>query len=148
MFPSIDPTTTEAWKGLSEHFSEHIRNVHLRTLFAGDADRFNKFSLKIGDILFDYSKNIVTEETMRRLSDLATSCGLRAAIDAMFNGEAINATEGRAVLHTALRNRSGRPVLTDGVDVMPAVSRVLGQMRDCCQRVHTGEWKGYTGSVS
>ena len=145
MFPSIDPTTTEAWKGLSEHFSEQMRNVHLRTLFAGDADRFNKFSLKIGDILFDYSKNIVTEETMKRLSDLATSCGLRAAIDAMFNGEAINATEGRAVLHTALRNRSGRPVMTDGVDVMPAVSRVLGQMRDCCQRVHTGEWKGYTG---
>ena len=145
MFPSIDPTTTEAWKGLSEHFSEQMRNVHLRTLFAGDADRFNKFSLKIGDILFDYSKNIVTEETMQRLSDLATSCGLRAAIDAMFNGEAINATEGRAVLHTALRNRSGRPVMTDGVDVMPSVSRVLGQMRDSCQRVHTGEWKGYTG---
>ena len=122
-----------------------MRHTHMRTLFSADPDRFNKFSLRFGDFLFDYSKNIVTEDTMLLLTKLAQSCDLRVAVDAMFNGEAINATEGRAVLHTALRNRSGRPVMTEGMDVMPAVGKVLEQMRDCCERVHTGAWKGYTG---
>lgn len=119
--------------------------MHLRSLFASDPDRFNRFSLKIGDILFDHSKNIMDADTIRLLTELASSCGLKEAIDAMFGGEAVNATEGRAVLHTALRNRSERSVFTGGRDVMPEIRHVLERMRDCCERVHTGAWKGYTG---
>ena len=145
MFPSIDPTTTEAWQNLSTHYAEKMRNTHLRSLFASDPDRFKRFSLRIGDILFDHSKNIIDADTLRLLTELAHSCGLKDAIDAMFGGEAINATEGRAVLHTALRNRSERAVLTGGKDVMPEIRQVLARMRDCCERVHTGAWKGYTG---
>lgn len=119
--------------------------MHLRSLFASDPDRFKRFSLRIGDILFDHSKNIIEADTLRLLTELAHSCGLKDAIDAMFGGEAINATEGRAVLHTALRNRSERAVFTGGKDVMPEIRQVLARMRDCCERVHTGGWKGYTG---
>lgn len=145
MFPSINPTQTAGWQRLSSHYAEQMRHVHLRSLFESDPARFQKCSLNVGDILFDYSKNIVTEETIELLTTLADACGLRSAIDAMFSGEAINATEGRAVLHTALRNRSERPVITDGVNVMPAINKVLNQMRACCEQVHTGAWKGYTG---
>lgn len=145
MFPSIDPTRTAAWQRLLSHYEAQMRQTHLRTLFASDPKRFETFSLKVGDILFDYSKNIIRNDTLQMLTELADSCGLKDAISAMFNGEAINATEGRAVLHTALRNRTDRPVFTAGMDVMPAISKVLDHMRDCCERVHTGTWKGYTG---
>ena len=145
MFPSINPTHTESWQRLRSHYDGQMRHSHLRSLFQSDPTRFQKLSLKFGDILFDYSKNIVTDETLHLLNSLADECGLKQAIDAMFNGEAINVTEGRAVLHTALRNMSDRPVHTDGVNVMPAINQVLNQMRACCEQVHTGGWKGYTG---
>ncbi len=144
LFPAINPTSTRAWKKLEAH-AEKMKQVHMRDLFKSDADRFTSFSIEEKDILFDYSKNIVTKETIDLLIELADESKLKDAITGMFNGEKINQTEGRAVLHTALRNFSGDPVMTDGEDVMPKVSKVLAQMKDICQRVHSGEWKGYTG---
>lgn len=114
-------------------------------LFTQEPDRFQRFSITYADLLFDYSKNIIRQETLDYLIALANECGLPAAINAMFGGEKINATENRAVLHVALRNFSGGPVVTDGKDVMPDVKRVLNQMREFCASVHGGEWKGYTG---
>lgn len=144
LFPSINPTTTKSWQNLNVHAKE-MHKIHMRALFSADSDRFKRFSQEDGDLLFDYSKNIVTEETMTLLYDLAKECKLNDAISAMFRGEKINNTEHRAVLHTALRNFSGKPVLTEGKDVMPAVNKVLAQMRETCQKIHSGEWKGYTG---
>ncbi len=134
MLPQIDPTATAAWKKLSAHF-EAIRPVHLRSLFAADPGRFERFSIRLGDILVDYSKNRITTETMGHLIELAETCGLKAAIESMFTGEPINATERRAVLHTALRNRANTPVVVDGDDVMPAVNAVLAQMKDFSEKV-------------
>lgn len=144
MFPKINPTTTPSWQALQQH-KQLFENVQMKDLFFNDADRFGKFSVQLGEILFDYSKNIVTENTIELLLELAADCKLQEAMEAMFTGEKINGTEDRAVLHTALRNFSGKPVLTDGVDVMPAVERVQEQMRQFCADVHSGEWKGYTG---
>ena len=117
----------------------------MKDLFASDKDRFSKYSLALPDILFDYSKNIITEDTMHLLLQLAEECGLRDAIDAMFSGEKINVTEDRSVLHTALRNFSGKPVLSDGKDVMGEVKAVLDHMKTFCGQVHSGQWTGYTG---
>ncbi|MGB3075604.1 MAG: glucose-6-phosphate isomerase [Chitinophagales bacterium] len=144
MFPKVNPVETFAWKALTSHYHE-IKTHHLKTLFHEDADRFKRFSIQMEDILFDYSKNLITEETLRLLLQLAKECNLKEAIAAMFNGEKINATESRAVLHSALRNFSGHPVITDGKDVMPDVQRVLNQMKNFCKKIHYGEWKGYTG---
>jgi glucose-6-phosphate isomerase len=144
MFPKVNPTTTDAWKELKAHYKE-ARSLHLKELFSKDKKRFEKFSIQAGDILFDYSKNRITSETMRLLQKLSRECQLSKATRAMFKGEKINETENRAVLHTALRNFSGSPVITDGVDVMPLVKKVLEQMKQFCKRVHSGEWKGYTG---
>ncbi len=144
MFPKIDPTTTPSWQALQEHHAE-MKSVHMEDLFATDAERFNKFSLGLPDIVFDYSKNIISEKTVKLLLGLAVDCKLGDAIEAMFSGEKINETEKRAVLHTALRNFSGKPVITDGKDVMPDVKAVLTQMKDFCEKLHSGEWKGYTG---
>lgn len=144
MLAKIDPTTTAAWKKLSSHF-EHTNQVHLKELFSKDTNRFNSFSLQFEDILFDYSKNRITAETLKLLTQLANDTQLKAAITSMFSGEAINETEGRAVLHTALRNRSGNPIVLEGKDVMPDVNKVLNQMRDFSGRVISGEWKGFTG---
>jgi len=116
----------------------------MKTLFA-DEDRFKKFSVTFNDILFDYSKNILTAKTMQLLLQLTEECRIKEAIDSMFNGELINETEGRSVLHTALRNFSGKPVYSEGKDVMPEVHKVQQQMKDFCESVHSGEWKGYTG---
>jgi glucose-6-phosphate isomerase len=145
MFPTIDPTSTEAWHLLKAHYNTTMRKEHLRNLFATDMHRFENYSLCIGDIVFDYSKNLINQHTMPLLFHLAEECRLKEAIEAMFAGAKINATEGRAVLHTALRNFSGNPVITDGKDVMPGIRAVLEQMRHCCNRIHSGEWKGYTG---
>jgi glucose-6-phosphate isomerase len=145
MFPAINPTRTAAWTALQKHYTEQMRQVHLKDLFSADPERFNRFSLDLGDILFDYSKNIMTQETLQLLMQLAAECQLPQAIDAMFGGEAINATENRAVLHTALRNMGNKPVMTGGQDVMPEVNAVLAQMKECCRRIHSGEWTGYTG---
>jgi len=143
-FPAVNPTNTESWKKLSAHASQ-LKQVHLRELFHTNPDRFEHFSQWHGDLLFDYSKNIITKETLELLNSLALECGLDKAIESMFNGEKINRTENRAVLHTALRNFSGEAVYTDGEDVMPDIKKVLAQMENLCQQIHTGSWKGYTG---
>jgi glucose-6-phosphate isomerase len=124
-----------------------MADVHMRGLFDRDPERFERFSLRMGDILFDYSKNRITEETMALLMDLAREANLAEWIEAMFTGEKVNTTEDRAVLHVALRNRSNRPILVDGQDVMPEVNRVLDKMRRFSESVRSGEWKGYAGQA-
>ena len=119
----------------------------MRELFEADAGRFDRFSLRLGEILFDYSKNRITGETMELLVALARQAGLPAAIEAMFGGARINTTEDRAVLHVALRNRSNRPITVDGTDVMPEVNRVLGQMRSFSERIRSGAWRGFGGDA-
>jgi glucose-6-phosphate isomerase len=144
MLPKINPTTTPAWSLLQDHFSE-MNAVKMRTLFENDKDRFQKFSIRFDDILFDYSKNIISDKTIELLLQLAQECKLKEAINAMFNGEIINATEHRSVLHTALRNFSKQPVYAEGNDVMPQVKKVLRKMKSFCEAVHSGEHRGYTG---
>ncbi len=144
MFPKTEPTALPSWHALKNHFAE-MKIVHMKDLFAGDPKRFEKFSLAIYDIVFDHSKNIVTEKTIQLLLQLAEECNIKAAIEAMFTGEKINETENRAVLHTALRNLSSSPVYVDEKDIMPDVKKVLEQMKDFSKKVHSGEWKGYTG---
>ncbi|HYC30214.1 MAG TPA: glucose-6-phosphate isomerase [Chitinophagaceae bacterium] len=144
MFPTVSPITTNAWKALSAH-KPQMAATHLRELFRQDPRRFQKFSLTLNDILFDYSKNLVTGETLRLLLDLANECKVKEAIEAMFNGEKINRTEDRAVLHTALRNCFDKPVMVDGKDVMPEVRGVLDQMKKFSESIHSGQWTGYSG---
>lgn len=143
-FPQKNPVQTKAWKALSEHYAT-LRNKQIKDLFSENPSRFDQYSIDFEDILFDYSKNIIDAQTLQLLVSLATECGLKEAISAMFSGEKINQTENRSVLHTALRNFSGKPVLSDGKDVMPGVQSVLAQMKDFAGRVHSGDWKGYTG---
>ncbi len=119
----------------------------MRELFEEDPDRFSKFSIQFEDILVDYSKNLVTAEVMQALTDLAKEMELDSAIASMFNGDKINQTENRAVLHTALRNRSNAAVLADGVDIMPDVNRVLTQMKKFSDDLQNGAWKGYSGKA-
>lgn len=133
-----------AWQALEEHYQE-IAETHMRELFQQDAQRFNKFSLRFEDILLDYSKNRITEETRRLLFKLAEETGLQDAIKRMFSGEKINNTENRSVLHIALRNRSNRPIMVDGHDVMPGINDVLNRMRDFTNKVRNGQWLGCTG---
>ncbi len=133
-----------AWQALAAHYRK-ISAVHMRTLFAQDPSRFEKFSLRFGDLLYDYSKNRITEETISLLVALAEHVQLRQWIERMFSGEKINITERRAVLHTALRNEPGQSVLVDGKDVMPAVSSELSKMRELVRKVREGSWLGYTG---
>ncbi len=140
------PTDLPAWKALQAH-QEKMASVHLRDLFQQDAGRFGKFSLRFKDTLLDYSKNRVTEETMKLLRDLARQADLAGWTEKMFSGGKINTTEDRAVLHTALRNRSNRPILVDGKDVMPDVNAVLKHMREWTEAIRSGAWRGYTGKV-
>src|SRR3954447_9642627 len=141
---AYDPTRLPAWQALTAHHAE-VAPLHVRDLFRQDGERFAKFSRRFQGILLDYSKNRVTERTMALLFDLARQAGLPSMIEKMFTGEKINTTEGRAVLHVALRNRSNRPILVDGQDVMPEVNRVLAQMRTFSEAVRGGTWRGYTG---
>ena len=135
-----------AWQALAQHQRE-IGEVHMRDLFAADPQRFERFSLRLGDIWFDFSKNRITEETLRLLVALAHQAELGLKIEAMFSGQKINTTEGRAVLHVALRNRANTPIYVDGQDVMPEVNRVLAKMRSFSESVRSGEWRGYTGQA-
>lgn len=146
MLPSVNPTTTQSWKQLSEHAAK-MKQVHMRDLFQQDKERFSKFSSCAEDIVFDFSKNIIQEETLDLLLALAKECGVAEAIDAMFSGSPINHTEKRAVLHTALRNFSGKSVVANGKDVMPDIQRVLQQMKDFCSSIHSGQHKGYSGKA-
>lgn len=139
-------TTSKAWSALQDHFAQ-IKNTSLRDAFEQDTNRHDKFSLHLDDIHFDYSKNLITEETLPLLIELANHAQLKSKIDAMFSGAIINTTEHRAVLHTALRNRSNQPVYVDGQDVMPQINDVLAKMRAFCAKVHSGEWRGYSGKV-
>jgi glucose-6-phosphate isomerase len=139
-------TQSPAWKELASHFKE-IEQTHMRDLFARDPARFQHFSLRLNDILLDFSKNRVTEQTMKLLFNLARQANVEEMRDRMFRGEKINITENRAVLHVALRNRSNRPILVDGKDVMPEVNAVLAHMRKFSELVRSGEWKGFTGKA-
>jgi len=144
MLPKINPTTTTAWSLLEKHFEE-MSSVKMKELFTADINRFSQFSIQYDDILFDYSKNIITGKTLELLLQLAEECKLKDAISAMFNGDMINATEHRSVLHTALRNFSKQPVYTEGNNIMPEVKKVLRKMKSFCEAVHNGEHRGYTG---
>lgn len=144
MLPAINPVETNAWARLSKHAAV-MKECYLKDLFLSDTGRFSKYSSQHGDILFDYSKNIITDETLSLLVQLANECRVPDAIKAMYNGDKINGTEKRAVLHVALRNFSGRPVYTEGSDVMPAVKKVLRKMKSFCNDVHSGKHRGYTG---
>lgn len=144
MLPKTDPTTTQTWPLLQAH-AEEMKLAHMKELFRNDTGRFKKYSISEGDILFDYSKNIITEKTLQLLLQLAGECKLKEAIGAMFNGDKINETEKRAVLHTALRNFSKDPMFAGGENVMPLVKKSLRKMKNFCNAVHSGEHRGYTG---
>ena len=146
MLPTIDFTTTQAYKYLTDHYIDIVQQS-LKEMFEADSERFDKFSLRFEEILLDYSKNRINDETIALLIQLAKECKLNDAIKAMFSGEVINATEGRPVLHIALRNQSNTPILVDGKDVMPDVNRVLNQMKAFTEAIISGSWKGYTGKA-
>ncbi len=146
MLPKINPTKTKSWKKLREHYRV-MKNRRMVDLFRQDPERFSKFSVAFEDILVDYSKNIITKETLRLLLGLVRECNVKEAIEKMFTGDTINETEKRAVLHVALRNRSNTPIRVNGSDVMPEVNAVLEQMKRFSDAVISGEWKGYTGKT-
>ncbi|TBO41960.1 glucose-6-phosphate isomerase [Pedobacter kyonggii] len=146
MLPKVNFTETEAYKYLADHFID-INQKSIKDLFAEDADRFNKFSVFFEDILLDYSKNRISDETLALLIQLARECKLDEAIKSMYNGDKINETEDRSVLHIALRNLSNTPILVDGKDVMPEVNAVLAKMEKFSNSIISGEWKGYTGKA-
>ncbi|WP_281614688.1 glucose-6-phosphate isomerase [Flammeovirga sp. SubArs3] len=144
MLKQVNPTSTAAWKALEAHFNS-MKDVHMKDLFDTDASRAEKFSQTFEDIFVDYSKNIINDETMKLLLDLAKETGVAEGIQSMFNGEHINETEDRAVFHVALRNQSNQPMKVDGEDVMVEVNHVLRQMKEFTTKVISGEWKGYSG---
>jgi glucose-6-phosphate isomerase len=146
MLDKINPTDTTAWKKLNAHYKT-MRRRHMRDMFLKDTKRYSKLSLTFEDITVDYSKNILSGRTMKLLCELAQECGVRDAIEMMFNGEKINETESRAVLHVALRNRTNTPIYVDGADVMPEVNAVLEQMKIFSERIIHGAWKGYSGKA-
>jgi glucose-6-phosphate isomerase len=145
MLPRINPTNTQAWFLLKKHHEEEMNRRQMRDLFTADADRFKKFSIKLDDLLFDYSKNIINQKTLQLLLQLADDCQVKEAIHDMFAGIKINETEQRSVLHTALRNFSDTAILVEGKDIMPLIRKVQAHMKLFCEEVHSGKWKGYTG---
>jgi glucose-6-phosphate isomerase len=144
MLKKINPTETQSWKNLIVHFKE-MKSLHMKDFFVGDPDRFNKYTIRFNDILVDYSKNIITDKTLKLLLNLVDEVGLKDAIDKMFSGDRINETEDRAVLHIALRNRGNAPIYVNGKDVMPEVNAVLDKMKEFSNKIISGEWKGFTG---
>lgn len=144
---NINPKNTSAWQALEQHYQQ-MKSVKIADLFAKEHGRFLTFSATFDDrLLIDYSKNIITLETLEKLQALAKECDLASAIKAMFAGKKINRTEDRAVLHVALRNRANTPIIVDGKDVMPEVNAVLAKMKGFCHRVISGEWQGYSGKA-
>ncbi|PHI40798.1 glucose-6-phosphate isomerase [Actinobacillus succinogenes] len=144
---NINPTKTTAWKALEQHKAE-LAETTIKDLFQREQNRFDNYSLTFNnEMLVDFAKNKITQDTLKLLRQLAKECALDEAKEAMFTGEKINRTENRAVLHTALRNRSNKPVLVDSKDVMPEVNEVLAKMKAFSERVISGEWKGYTGKA-
>jgi len=136
---------TASWKSLSDHYANTMSSVHVRDLFASDPNRFDKHSLIFEDMLVDYSKNAISDETMDLLRNLAIEADVIGKARKMYSGERINETEGRAVLHVALRNRSNAPIYVDGVDVMPEVNSVLSRIEIFVNNVRSGAWRGHTG---
>ena len=145
MLSRINPTNTQAWFVLQKHYEEEMNRRHMRDLFASDPDRFKKFSITLGDILFDYSKNIINEKTLKLLLQLAEDCNVKQSIAEQFAGAPINETENRAVLHTALRSFDPSPILVDGADIKPGIQKVRAQMEAFCGAIHSGSHTGYTG---
>jgi len=143
MLPKINLTHTTAWKNLTKHFAE--TDFDLRRLFRENPERFKDFSVQRYNYLFDYSKNLISTETFDLLQDLAEECDLKSAIKAMFSGEKINETEGRAVLHTALRDFSADEILVDGENIKPAIRKVLDQMKTFSEKIISGEHTGFSG---
>ena len=139
-----DLSESPAWKALEAHF-EATKDTHMKELFANDSERFSKFSMNFEDILFDFSKNRITEETMDLLYKLAEQQNVTGLAEKMFAGEKINATENRAVLHVALRNQSNTPIMVHGKDVMPDVNETLSRIKAFTESVRSGAWKGHTG---
>ena len=144
--PTINPTTTDAWKNLQQHFDQ-VKDLKMKDLFANDANRANNLTIKWEDFYVDFSKNRITEETLKHLLQLAEDCKLKEAINAQFNGETINKTEGRAVLHTALRAEKDAIFKVNGVNVMPEVFEVKSKIEKFTNQVTSGELKGYTGKA-
>ncbi len=144
MLPKINPTQTTAWKNLKAHALK-MGHTEIKTLFADDPDRFDTMSIQFEDILFDYSKNLLTDETKKLLLALAKECNLDESITAMFSGEKINETENRAVMHTALRNFGDKPIMVDGSDILSEVKEARQKMEIFCKKVHDGTWKGFSG---
>jgi glucose-6-phosphate isomerase len=144
MLKRINPVETSAWKKLSDHY-QLMQKMHMIDLFKDDPQRFSKFSIRFGDVFLDYSKNIISDETIKLLLDLADEAELSDAIEKFFSGDTINETENRSVLHTALRNRSDDPVYVKGINIMPEVNTVLKQMKDFSNKIISRNWKGYTG---
>ncbi|WP_226063425.1 glucose-6-phosphate isomerase [Kaistella polysaccharea] len=143
MLPKINPTQTTAWKNLNTHFTE--TDFDFRSLFKSNSERFNQFSIQRENYLFDYSKNLIDQKTFDLLQDLAVECDLQSAIKSMFSGEKINETEGRAVLHTALRDFSDKEILVDGENIKPGIKRVLAQMKTFSEKIISGAHKGFSG---
>ncbi len=146
MLPNVNFTETQAYEYLADHFID-IASKSLKDLFQADPDRFNKFSITFNDILVDYSKNRIDDQTVALLIQLAKECRVKEAAEAMFSGEKINVTEGRPVLHIALRNRSNKPIYVDGKNVMEDVNRVLAHMKLFSEQIISGDWKGFTGKA-
>src|SRR5215203_1097804 len=144
MFPHINPTSTSAWNSVKEN-AERLKKIPIKKLFQQDADRFKKLSFAFADMVFDLSKNIIDDAALKSLIALANECQLKEAATSMFGGDLINETENRAVLHTALRNFSRVPINLAGKNIMEDVSRVKDQMKQFSNKIHNGEWKGYTG---
>lgn len=141
---SINPTKTNAWQQLTNHFNK-VKNTHLKSLFRNDIHRKEKFTINFNDFKFDYSKNRITQQTLNYLLDLAKEVDLKSAIEAQFSGEKINKTENRAVLHTALRNQSNSKILVNGKDILPEIKETLTKMESFTKKITSGDWKGYTG---
>ena len=140
---NINPTETKAWKALTSHYKT-LESVHLKSMFNNDLDRKKKFTINFNDFEFDYSKNRITEETLKNLLELAHEVDLESAMKAYFSGEKINKTENRAVLHTALRNQSNEPVMLEGKNIMIDVKDALHKMESFTNKIVSGSWKGYT----
>ena len=144
MLNTMNPTLTESWQRLRDH-NEKIKDLHMKDLFAKDPERFNKFHVRFNEILVDYSKNRITEETLGLLFELAEEMSVKDAIEKMFTGKKINETENRAVLHIALRNRENSPIYVDGNDVMPRINAMLEKIKNFSHKIISGKWEGHSG---
>ena len=138
---------TTCWDKLDQLGAEVSKNLNLRKAFANDPARFDRFQVALDDLFVDYSKNLITDDVMAALRELAKVAQVESWRDRMFAGDRINVTENRAVLHTALRNLDGDPVMVDGHDIMPDIKDVLARMKAFAARIHTGDWKGHTGKA-